>query len=151
MVADVFAGSGAWGLEAVSNGVTGVVFVENHPLALEALRANITTAAHALKRQGGQFKCSILERDVAEGYGQIPTCRVLFADPPYSQGWFPRLLALEADTAAVEEGGLFIYEAQEKEEILTAEHEPLITAAALHLVNDKKYGDSRVYFFVKRG
>ena len=151
LVIDIFAGSGAWGLEAVPTGATGVVFVESHPNALDALRGNVTAAAQALKRQGGRFKCNVMHSDVVEAYERLPSCRVLFADPPYSSGWFEKLLALEEQTPAVEVGGLFIYEAHEKEPILTPEHEQLAQRAGLDLRNDKKYGDSRVYFYVKRG
>src|SRR5271167_4314164 len=45
MVLDLFAGSGALGIEALSRGAAGVVFVERDAGALRALRANLTDLA----------------------------------------------------------------------------------------------------------
>ena len=42
-VLDLFAGTGALGLEALSRGASHVVLVENHPRAVAALRANVAT------------------------------------------------------------------------------------------------------------
>jgi 16S rRNA (guanine966-N2)-methyltransferase len=88
-VLDLFAGSGALGLEALSRGAVSADFVEIHRLALSSLKANITllkvddrTAVHrvdALKfaelLHPGQY-------DVA------------FADPPYASPQAARLVAL---------------------------------------------------------
>src|SRR5690349_8227070 len=51
VVADLFSGSGAWGLEALSNGAAHVIFVEAHPLALKCLRTNVTHAQSCLLNQ----------------------------------------------------------------------------------------------------
>lgn len=82
---DLFAGSGALGFEAASRGAERVVMVESNPKALAALREN----ANKLKT-GEQVE--IMLRDAvkfASGCGQ--RFDVVFADPPYNQGWLQKL------------------------------------------------------------
>lgn len=77
-VADLFAGSGALGLEALSRGAASCLFVEQDRAALDALRANIVTfsAAGAEVRAG-----SVL----ALGPARTPTDLIMM-DPPYGTG-----------------------------------------------------------------
>lgn len=78
-VADLFAGSGALGLEALSRGAAQCVFVEQDPAALRALRANIA----ALRAQG---QCDVRAGSVlALGPAKAPLDLVLL-DPPYNSG-----------------------------------------------------------------
>src|SRR6476469_2172008 len=53
-VRDLYAGSGALGLELVSRGASSAVFVESDRAALAALRANVTTLQSAASRIGGR-------------------------------------------------------------------------------------------------
>ena len=80
-VLDLFAGSGALGLEALSRGAASVDFVENAPLALRTLRDNAEalgagTAFTVHRRDGIRF----LDGVEAAAYD------VAFADPPYRLG-----------------------------------------------------------------
>ncbi len=77
-VADLFAGSGALGLEALSRGAGSCLFVEQDRAALDALRANIATlrAANAEVRAG-----SVL----ALGPARAPLDLIMM-DPPYGTG-----------------------------------------------------------------
>ena len=77
-VADLFAGSGALGLEALSRGAGSCLFVEQDRAALDALRANIATlrAANAEVRAG-----SVL----ALGPARVPLDLIMM-DPPYGTG-----------------------------------------------------------------
>jgi 16S rRNA (guanine(966)-N(2))-methyltransferase RsmD len=74
---DLYAGSGAVGLEAASRGATSVVLVENDPAALTALRAN----AAELALPGVVLRAEPVERfldtDAEAGFD------VVFLDPPY--------------------------------------------------------------------
>ncbi len=77
--ADLFAGSGALGLEALSRGAASCVFVEQDPPAIRALRANIA----ALRAQG---QCDVRAGSVlAIGPAKAPLDLVLL-DPPYHSG-----------------------------------------------------------------
>jgi len=77
-VLDLFAGSGALGLEALSRGARYADFVENHPSALHALKANVAT--FRLKERTRIFK-----QDAIAFARRLPETRfdVAFADPPY--------------------------------------------------------------------
>ena len=78
-VADLFAGSGALGLEALSRGAASCVFVEQDPAAIRALRANIA----ALR---AQQQCEVRASSVlALGPAKAPLDLILL-DPPYNTG-----------------------------------------------------------------
>lgn len=89
-VVDLFAGSGALGLEALSRGAASADFVEDAPVALHALKANV--AARRLKPlRPGQAPTSklkaarIFKKDVIPFVRQLDegAYDIAFADPPY--------------------------------------------------------------------
>lgn len=75
-VADLFAGSGALGFEALSRGAGHATFVENDPVALTVIRRN----ANRLGRQIEAVAASALDLPVGRSFDLI------FADPPYAPG-----------------------------------------------------------------
>lgn len=77
-ILDLFAGSGALGLEALSRGAASADFVENGAASLHALKANV--AAFKLKRRARIFK-----RDAIVFVERIDRVAydIAFADPPY--------------------------------------------------------------------
>lgn len=86
-VLDLFAGSGALGLEALSRGARSVDFVENGAAALHSLKANIA-ALRATKR------CRIFKRDAIpwiEGL-EVGAYRIAFVDPPYGSAKLDRVI-----------------------------------------------------------
>ncbi|MDT8368670.1 MAG: RsmD family RNA methyltransferase [Longimicrobiales bacterium] len=88
-ILELCAGTGAVGLEALSRGAARVDFVENHPAALHALKANIAAlrardATRAFKRDAVPF----LERAEVGGW------EFVFADPPYGSGVAPLLVSI---------------------------------------------------------
>jgi len=111
-VLDLFAGSGALGLEALSRGADRVDFVENGAAALHALKANVA-ALRATKR------ARIFKKDVIPWIQRLDegAYDVAFADPPYGSAkldrvverWievpFSRILVAEHDKSHVLPGG----------------------------------------------
>jgi 16S rRNA (guanine966-N2)-methyltransferase len=78
-VADLFAGSGALGLEALSRGAASALFVEQAPAAIRALRRNIANLR-------AQSECDVRAASVlALGPAKVPLDLVLL-DPPYHSG-----------------------------------------------------------------
>lgn len=79
---DLFAGSGAYGLEALSRGAGGGVFVEKNAKAVASLRRNIEAVCRSLGR--GTEGLEILQADAtkasidAQGFPEL-----IFIDPPY--------------------------------------------------------------------
>lgn len=85
VVLDVFAGTGAMGLEALSRGAARAIFVEQDRAALAVLRANIA-ACHA------EDRATVLAVNaLAIGTGE--PAQLVFLDPPYGQDLVPRTLA----------------------------------------------------------
>lgn len=89
---DLYAGTGALGIEALSRGAAGVVFVEREPRLAAALKANLTR----LKAQGG----SVVGDDAARFLrGGARAFDLVLLDPPFA------LDAWEETAATLERGG----------------------------------------------
>lgn len=73
-VLDLYAGSGALGLEAASRGASKIVFVEKNPTALDCVRRNIAEL--------GAENCEVIRGDVAV-FTTDMTFDIILADPPY--------------------------------------------------------------------
>jgi 16S rRNA (guanine966-N2)-methyltransferase len=123
-VLDLYAGSGALGLEALSRGAVSADFVETHRAALAALKANIAT----LKVQD---RTAIHRKDALKYAETLRPGQfdVAFADPPYDDDVHPRLIALFRVTPFAR--------------ILSIEH-----AADRRIPGDdtRRYGDTAVTF-----
>jgi 16S rRNA (guanine966-N2)-methyltransferase len=79
---DLFAGSGAYGLEAFSRGATGGTFVECNAKASACLRKNMAAVCKSLGKGGGELLA--VEADALSmptGTGDAPD--LIFVDPPY--------------------------------------------------------------------
>lgn len=88
-VVDLFAGSGALGLECLSRGAESVVFVEKSRGALRLLRENI-------RMLGCQGRVRVVEGDALRWVRTLPpgAFDLALADPPYGQGFASQLLEL---------------------------------------------------------
>lgn len=86
-VLDLFAGTGALGLEALSRGAAHADFVETRPSSLHALRANV--AALRVRDRVRIFKRDALPFAAALEPGQYDVC---FADPPYESRMLDRVI-----------------------------------------------------------
>ena len=102
MVLDVFAGTGALGLEALSRGARHATFVENAPPALAALRANIAAC-----RAGDS--CTVVAADVLS-VRPGPPADLVFLDPPYGQELIVRALAHLRATGRIAPRALIVAE-----------------------------------------
>jgi 16S rRNA (guanine966-N2)-methyltransferase len=87
-VIDLFAGTGALGLEAISRGALSADFVENRPASLHALKANV--AALRLLKLTRVFKRDAVQFAAALTRGSYD---IAFADPPYGSRMLDRVLA----------------------------------------------------------
>jgi 16S rRNA (guanine966-N2)-methyltransferase len=79
-VLDLYAGSGAVGLEALSRGAARVLFVEANPGAARVIRANMA----AVGLPGGLLVTGRVERVLARGPDGEPGYDLVVADPPYA-------------------------------------------------------------------
>lgn len=84
-VIDLFAGSGALGLEALSRGARSVTFIEQARGALRTLKANVELL-------GATESCTVVAEDVFRFLARSRDFDLALADPPYGTGASQRLL-----------------------------------------------------------
>src|SRR5581483_3689546 len=77
-VADVFAGTGALGLEALSRGASHVTFIERDPAAAALIRRNIATL-------GAEDRAFVLAADATNAPRAAEAVGLVLADPPYAE------------------------------------------------------------------
>lgn len=81
-VADIFSGTGAMGLEALSRGAAHATFIERAPEALALLRRNIAAL-------GAEDRATVLAADATALPKALHTHDIAFLDPPYGQSLAP--------------------------------------------------------------
>ena len=103
-VADLYAGSGALGLEALSRGATHATFVENDRAALKAIDANVLALGAAARISMRAMSAAILPA------GQV--FDLVLADPPYEEGSGTAAAADVAKSGWLAAGGWMVVETQ---------------------------------------
>jgi 16S rRNA (guanine966-N2)-methyltransferase len=121
LVVDLFAGSGAIGIEALSRGAERCVFVERDRTALQALEENLDTLD-----LGGRAR--VLSADAMSVVASLDA-DIVFADPPYDFDAWPELLARTPAPLVVGESGAAID-----------------APTGWNVIREKKYGRTRVTF-----
>ncbi len=141
-VVDLFAGSGAWGIEALSNGAQNCIFIESNKNCFSVLLSNVKLTLSKID----DIEAESIQRDVLQALPKISISRVIFCDPPYNQEYYPKVIDLLSQFDKIEPRGLFIYEAHQKEKI-DVEY---AKKAGLHFYDLKNYGEANLYFFTRR-
>ncbi len=102
-VLDLFAGSGALGLEALSRGAASATFVESDPAALEAIERNLAK----LELEDAR----VVRSDAMKHLARTPErYDVVFLDPPYEMVESLRMPLAEHLPRVLAEGGLVVFE-----------------------------------------
>ncbi len=104
---DLFSGSGAIGIEALSRGAKSACFVENNPKAVECIHEN-------LKRTKLDGKATVYRMDVLSALANLDSQEefdYIFMDPPYNQLWEKHILQYLSDSKLLSQDGLIIVEA----------------------------------------
>jgi 16S rRNA (guanine966-N2)-methyltransferase len=135
-VLDLFAGSGALGLEAASRGARSVVLVEQAPAALRALRSNVTTLALPDVRAVGDSVQRFLD-SADPGLGPFD---LVLADPPYPEPEqrIARVLQAVAERWLTDDALVVL-------ERSTRSPEPT-WPAGLHRTDQRRYGETTLWF-----
>ena len=140
-VLDLYAGTGALGLEALSRGAEAVVFVEREHAPLAALRRNV-------KELGVEARVTILGADVCTGLRRLAATGQgrfswVFLDPPYVK-------ETEGVLAELSGSGLLTPCA-----VVVLEHDgrhrPPESVGNLFLTDRRQYGDTELSFFRASG
>lgn len=137
-VIDLFAGSGALGLEAISRGAAFALFVETAPAARGAIRVNVETMQ--------LFGCTKLHRRDATDLGQKPEkvgapFDIALLDPPYAKGLGEVALAKLVEGAWVKDDAVAVLEESARVE--------LGDIPGWQLVDSADAGETSVRFFVR--
>lgn len=135
-VLDVFAGTGAFGIEAVSRGAASAVFIEIGRAALGALAGNIQACGLA-------ERVAVLRWDAGRNLNCLnnrePKFNLIFLDPPYGRGLVrPALLNLHA-AGCLENGACLVVE--------HGADDPFPEVGAFYPLRDRRrYGKTLVTF-----
>jgi 16S rRNA (guanine966-N2)-methyltransferase len=141
-VLDLFAGTGALGIEALSRGAASVLFVEEETSAVAAIERNLArTKLEGQVRKQDVFTF-LRAAQIAEPF------RVIFADPPYdktkSGEQFTKLLLDSVELIRMlEPAGVFVLEKRPEEQVPAA---PL-----WKISRDRRYGATEVLFLQPAG
>jgi 16S rRNA (guanine966-N2)-methyltransferase len=128
-VLDLYAGSGALGLEALSRGAAGATLVERDPKALAALRANVADLGLA---------ATVVDADVSAFLGRAAQrYDVVLLDPPYELDVDPVLAALRGWLA---EGAVVVVERA------TRGPRP-VPPAGWEELRSRRYGEATLWYF----
>lgn len=134
-VLDLFAGSGALGLEALSRGAASSLFVEQNRVAAATIEKNLATTG---------LSARVRQQDVFEFLKHAcGTFDVIFADPPYDaapdgQSYTTKLLTNNALPALLNPSGVFVVEKRPEEQ--------LGEFPRWEIVRARRYGATEVLF-----
>ena len=132
-VVDLFAGSGALGIEALSRGAKSALFVDNGAEARALLRANVEAFALGGVTRIWRADATLLGRAPAG-----PPFTLAFLDPPYDKGLAGPAMAGLIEGRWLGRGALVVVEESAKAEI--------DAPAALRVVDERVYGETKVVF-----
>ena len=128
-VLDLFAGSGALGLEALSRGVKYVVFNDVSRESLALCKMNLV-ALH----EEGELHAQSFSECLKTVSGKFD---LIFADPPYRENFTEEILRLVAERNLLNEGGLVVLESEREE----------AAPEGWEVVDKRLYGRTKIYMF----
>ncbi len=134
-VLDLFAGSGALGIEALSRGAKNCTFIENDCAALEALKTNLSMITDGHQVRAADY-LSALKRLAGESYD------IILMDPPYTAGYYVPALEYVAQNQMLAEEGVLVLEIKTD---MTSGGEDFFS-----LTKQKTYGAVTLEFYERR-
>lgn len=134
---DLFAGTGALGIEGLSRGARRAVFVERDHAARRVLDANLTACGFAAR---ARVLCVSVQRAIAELAGRGERFGGVLMDPPYGRRLVAPVLAQIAAAGVVEPGGWVAVE-HRVDDVLAETYGPL------RLTTIRRYGKTAVAVF----
>ena len=148
-VLDLYSGTGALGLEALSRGAEGVLFIDNSHSALELTRRNLELCnmKNALSKE---LRSRIIKHDLRRGITlskeMIRICTdegfdLIFLDPPYGKGLAEKTLQDIDNSDFCKKDSLII--AEEASDVTLPGSFPL----QLQLQDQRRYGDTQFWFY----
>lgn len=134
---DLYAGVGGVGIEALSRGAAKVVFVENHPPAVEVIRNNLTACGF---NSGFRVVKSDSIRFIDGAARRAEKFQIIFMDPPYRTPLLQRTLEKLGAAPIIVAGGVVVAEHASAEQ-------PAESYGDLLLQDVRRFGDTALSFF----
>lgn len=150
-VLDLFAGTGAFGLEALSRGARGAVFVDNSLVALDLIHKNsvvcgFSDRAHVVRHdllKSLFFWHKLGLKSSGDDGPQAPIFDLIFLDPPYRQGQGTKMLSALLTEGFVGSGTVVVFEDDSAERLPES-------VGALQCYDQRSYGDTGFWLYEKR-
>lgn len=146
LVLDLYAGTGALGLESLSRGASQVVFVEKHIKALELIRKNCDLCLKSMEPGAGK-RAIIIKHDLTRGINLPPdkafgveSFDLIFLDPPYQKGLAEKSLIDIDNSSLLKSNTLVIAEDCSGEKLPEA-------FSRLKLSDKRRYGETGFWFY----
>jgi 16S rRNA (guanine966-N2)-methyltransferase len=130
IVLDAFCGTGALGLEALSQGAARATFWDKSPASLALTRENIAVLGFAAQSDSAVMNAAT----VKENPNPAARFTLVFLDPPYHKGLVEKALQKLIDGAWVDDQTLFVIETAANEKINTP----------LRILQEKTYGEPKI-------
>jgi 16S rRNA (guanine966-N2)-methyltransferase len=137
-VLDLFAGTGALGIEALSRGAAAAVFVEEHPEALKVLRRNLEALELSGRTEVWPLPVTAALKKAA---GRGERFGLAFLDPPYGGDAAAAALSTLASLDLLGSGARVVVEHSRRESLPEA-------CGALMRLTVRRYGDTQVAFYL---
>jgi len=137
-VLDLFAGTGALGIEALSRGAATAVFVEDHPESLKVLRRNLADFGLADRTTVWPLPVATALKQLA---GRGESFGLAFLDPPYGGGAAVTALNALAELPLLAPGARVVVEHCRRESLPEA-------CGVLTRLSVRRYGDTQVAFYL---
>lgn len=132
-VLDLFAGTGALGIESISRGASLVHFVDNSFQSCSIIKLNIE------KLKIEKTKIKITKQDVVKFLSNSSDkYDLIFADPPYGTQYFEHIIKNLIELQILEDNGIMVYELSSLQNI--------IIPAEIEVIKTKSFGKSKFYF-----
>ena len=137
-ILDLFAGTGALGIEALSRGAAVAVFVEDHPESLKVLRRNLEDLGLADRTTVWPLPVITALKQLA---GRGESFGLAFLDPPYGGGEAVTALTALAELPLLAPGARVVVEHSRRESLPEA-------CGALMRLTVRRYGDTQVAIYL---
>ena len=133
-VLDLYAGSGALGIEALSRGSERCDFVERSSSGATVIRENLSLTG--LRERGGVYRIAVARARQR----LVGPYSLVLADPPYDDETAPEILAQIADSALVAEDGTLVWEHSSR-------RTPVECLGPLRLAWSRRHGDTEISMY----
>lgn len=140
-VLDLFAGSGALGIEALSRGAASAIFCEKSYKASEILKRNIEKT-HLEEKSG------VITKDYMKALEQIKTQKfdIIFLDPPYKLDFVGKAVSKIVELELLNEDGIIIVETDEEKRDLEQ-----LKTININIYDLRTYGRVKLLFLNRKG